>query len=171
MSNNAGIGLDSYSIGAYLRRQRELRGISLEDVAAATHLPLRSLEQLESGSFDQDQTGFARGFVRTFAQAIGLDPEEAVTRMLVELEVPKDNSLARSRVRFAFFFGIVFVLALLGFVLSHFSKNFSDNSDDLSVSVRRVDPVRELAKESRAFDSIESKANQEDSSPAALNAR
>ena len=171
MSNNSGIGFDSYSIGAYLRLQRELRGISLEDVATATHLPLRSLDQLESGSFDGDQTGFAKGFVRTFAQAIGLDPEEAVTRMLVELEVPKDNSLTRSRVRLAFLVGVLFVFSLIGFVLNRFPKDLFNNAGDQSISVRRVDPVRELAKKSRSLDVIESKANQEGPSPADFNLR
>lgn len=72
------------SIGRYLARQRRLRGITLDELSLATHIPRRSLERLEAGAFDGPPDGFARGFVRTVAAAIGLDPEEAVTRMLAE---------------------------------------------------------------------------------------
>ena len=71
-------------IGRYLARQRRLRGLTLDELAAAAHLPRRSLERLEAGAFDAKPDGFARGFVRTVAEAIGLDPEETVTRMLAE---------------------------------------------------------------------------------------
>jgi hypothetical protein len=73
------------SIGGYLSRQRRLRGISLDELAALTHIPRRSLERLEAGAFDRTQDGFARGFVRAVAGAIGLDPEDAVARMLEEV--------------------------------------------------------------------------------------
>ena len=72
------------SIGTYLARQRRLRGIELEELAAVTKIPRRSLERLESGAFDGVTDGFVRGFVRTVADAIGLDPDDTVTRMLAE---------------------------------------------------------------------------------------
>jgi transcriptional regulator with XRE-family HTH domain len=72
------------SIGAYLARQRELRGFTLDDLAAQTRIPRRSLERLESGVFDRAPDGFVRGFVRTVAAALGLDPDEAVMRLLRE---------------------------------------------------------------------------------------
>jgi hypothetical protein len=75
------------SIGGYLERQRRLRGISLEELASLTRIPVRSLERLEGGAHDGDADGFSRGFVRTVAVAIGLDPEETVARMLPEVRV------------------------------------------------------------------------------------
>jgi hypothetical protein len=74
----------SDSIGAYIARQRRLRGISLEELEALTRIPQRSLERLESGAFDAEPDGFVRGFVRTVSLAIGLDPDDTVTRMLAE---------------------------------------------------------------------------------------
>jgi cytoskeleton protein RodZ len=71
-------------IGRYIARQRRLRGIELEDLAALTRIPRRSLERLEAGAFDHSPDGFSRGFVRTVAEAIGLDPDDAVARMLHE---------------------------------------------------------------------------------------
>lgn len=79
-------GLDDVreSIGEYLARERELRGITLDELAESTRIPLRSLERLEAGAFDRDPDGFARGFVRTVAEALGLEPDQTVIRMLPE---------------------------------------------------------------------------------------
>lgn len=78
------------SIGAYLRSQRLLRGIGLGELSAVTRIPRRSLERLEGGEFDGQPDGFARGFVRAVATALGLDPDETVSRMLSEVEVPAE---------------------------------------------------------------------------------
>jgi hypothetical protein len=77
----------SFAVGGWLAKQRELRGIRLEELAAITRLPVRSLERLEAGAFDGQHDGFVRGFVRTVAVAIGLDPEDAVARLLAEPEL------------------------------------------------------------------------------------
>jgi len=71
-------------VGRWLARERRLRGLSLEDVSAATRIPRRSLERLEAGAFDSSPDGFSRGFVRAVADAIGLDPSEAQARLLGE---------------------------------------------------------------------------------------
>ncbi len=75
---------ESRPIGEYLRRQRLLRGMSTEELASITRIPLRSLERLESGQFDGETDGFVRGFVRTVANALGLDADDAISRMLQE---------------------------------------------------------------------------------------
>ena len=83
VSSNGGDGARE-SIGRYLARQRKLRGIGIDELARLTRIPIRSLERLESGAFDHEPDGFARGFVRTVAKAIGLDADETVARMLDE---------------------------------------------------------------------------------------
>lgn len=77
-------GAGAASIGEYLKRQRLLRGVTIEDLAATTRIPLRSLERLEAGYFDGVTDGFVRGFVRTVALALGLDADQTVARMLDE---------------------------------------------------------------------------------------
>ena len=72
------------AIGEYLKRQRTLRGITIEELAASTRIPLRSLERLEAGYFDGMTDGFVRGFVRTVSGALGLDADQTVARMLEE---------------------------------------------------------------------------------------
>ena len=83
-------------IGRYIAEQRRLRGIELEDIAARTRIPRRSLERLEAGAFDRSPDGFSRGFVRTVAEAIGLDPDDAVARMLPEPDATR-HGVPRSR--------------------------------------------------------------------------
>jgi cytoskeletal protein RodZ len=85
------------SIGVYLARQRRLRGVTLDELANLTKIPLRSLERLEAGVFDQTPDGFVRGFVRTVADALGLDPDDAVNRLLCEPR--EDAAHVRSRLR------------------------------------------------------------------------
>jgi len=80
----AGDPIGAERIGAYLSRQRQLRGISPEELASQMRIPLRSLQRLEAGAFDHDPDGFARGFVRTVAIALGLPPDETLARMLPE---------------------------------------------------------------------------------------
>ena len=72
-------------LGRWLARERRLRGLSLDEVAAATRIPRRSLERLEAGAFDSQPDGFTRGFVRTVADAMGLDATEAMARLLGEV--------------------------------------------------------------------------------------
>jgi hypothetical protein len=72
------------SVGRYLAQQRRLRGISLDELELLTKIPRRSLERLEAGAFEEAPDGFARGFVRSVAAALGLDPDEAVMRLLRE---------------------------------------------------------------------------------------
>jgi cytoskeletal protein RodZ len=68
-------------VGETLRSERDLRGISLEEVAQTTRIPLRTLKQMEAERW-QDLPGdvFARGFLRSYAQAIGLDARPLLAR-------------------------------------------------------------------------------------------
>ncbi len=67
------------SFGENLRRERELRGVSLREIAEATKISVRFLEALE-----QDRPGvlpggiFRRAFVREYARHLGLDAERLV---------------------------------------------------------------------------------------------
>ncbi|MFQ5817114.1 MAG: helix-turn-helix domain-containing protein [Terriglobia bacterium] len=65
------------SFGENLRRERELRGVTLAEVAAATNIGIRYLNALENNEFDRLPGGvFSRGFVRAVARYLGLDERE-----------------------------------------------------------------------------------------------
>ncbi len=69
--------------GEKLRRERELREITLEEVATATKIGTRSLRALEEEKFDRLPGGvFNRGFVRAYARYVGIDEDEAVMDFL-----------------------------------------------------------------------------------------
>lgn len=63
-------------IGQKLRRQRELLGLSLEDVIRHTHLRSHYLQALESGGFDNLPSPVqGRGMLKNYAVFLGLDPD------------------------------------------------------------------------------------------------
>lgn len=86
------------SFGAWLRRQREMREITLREISDATKISLRYLEALEQERFDLlPARVFARGFLRQYARYVGLDPDEAVNRLLVaEKDDEEDDDEERS---------------------------------------------------------------------------
>jgi len=66
---------------ARLREQREARSLSLDDIAAETRIPPRSLVSLEAGRFDELPADvFVRGFLRSYARCVGLDADDVVRR-------------------------------------------------------------------------------------------
>jgi cytoskeletal protein RodZ len=66
-----------------LKREREQRGISIDDVALSTKIGTRFLRAMEEEKFDQLPGGiFNRGFVRAYARRVGIDEEQAVADYL-----------------------------------------------------------------------------------------
>jgi len=73
----------STDFGARLRQAREARGITLRQIANSTKISLASLEWLERNDISKLPGGiFSRAFVRSYAQEIGLDPDETVREFL-----------------------------------------------------------------------------------------
>lgn len=69
-------------VGLALRRERERRGITLEAVAETTKIGPALLAGLERGDLSRWPTGiFRRAFIRAYADAIGLAPDEVVARV------------------------------------------------------------------------------------------
>src|SRR5262249_62344059 len=65
------------TFGPRLRQERERRQISLTSIAANTKISQSLLEGLERDDVSRWPTGiFRRSFVRSYAEAIGLDPDE-----------------------------------------------------------------------------------------------
>lgn len=82
-------------IGTYLKRQREMRKIRLEDVAQFTKIQLSTLKALELDDTQQlPSPVFIRGFVCSYAKAIGLDVDEALLQLQ---ELGKQNLKGREK--------------------------------------------------------------------------
>ena len=80
---DAGADAEPVSFGSWLRRQRELRQVTLREIADTTKISIRYLEALEEERFDVlPAQVFAKGFLREYARYVGLDPDEVVNTYL-----------------------------------------------------------------------------------------
>ena len=79
----------SEGLGARLRSERERREISLATIAASTKISASLFEGLERDDVSRWPQGiFRRAFVREYARAIGLDPEETLSDFLERFPDP-----------------------------------------------------------------------------------
>lgn len=142
------------SIGSYLARQRRLRGVSVDELASLTRIPRRSLERLEAGAFDATPDGFVRGFVRTVAAALGLDPDDAVNRLLREPREDEALLLAKARHerrKLAIRLGLAAAALLVLLALGRLSMwVFSGERGDQAPVIFRRDTLRDLGGPSEA---------------------
>ena len=75
------------SCGEFLRRARERRGLTLQQIAEATKIPLRHLSALERDEFAALPSGmYRRAEVRAYADAVGLDRGVALASLDRALE-------------------------------------------------------------------------------------
>src|SRR5579884_1499096 len=74
------------SVGEQLRAAREKKGLSLEDVAAQTRIPLRHLASIETGDWDNlPAPTYTIGFAKNYAGAVGLDRTEIGNQLREEM--------------------------------------------------------------------------------------
>lgn len=112
------------SIGKFLRRARESRDMSVAEIARATRIPSSAIERIEADHFD-DLPGevFTRGFLKAYATAVGLVPDEVLARYtaarrIVSVEpLPMATPVTRSGSR-RYGVAIAFVLLLVLFTLA-----------------------------------------------------
>ncbi|MCX7808742.1 MAG: helix-turn-helix domain-containing protein [Deltaproteobacteria bacterium] len=117
------------SVGRYLRTERELRKISLEEIAQSTRIPLRSLQWIEEDRFDRlPGEVFVRGFLRAYAKALGLPSDEVIRRYesmgASSNKPPESNSMQRLTVdpspssRFGLALAVVLLMVLFTLAIS-----------------------------------------------------
>ncbi|MEE9305671.1 MAG: RodZ domain-containing protein [bacterium] len=81
------------TLGRFLRRERDLRGVSLREIAETTKINVRVLEALEADDYDSlPPRAFIIGFLRAYAQCLKIDPQDVIAlyhRVVSEVtEVP-----------------------------------------------------------------------------------
>jgi cytoskeletal protein RodZ len=64
------------TVGERLRSARELQGRSLDDIAAATRINKKFLENIDQGVLPGLPLTYVRAFVKAYANEVGLDPDE-----------------------------------------------------------------------------------------------
>lgn len=77
------------SFGERLKKEREQKGVSLEDISLETKIGTRLLRALEEDHFDQLPGGiFNKGFVRAYARHLGLDEEQTIADYMAAIGTP-----------------------------------------------------------------------------------
>jgi cytoskeleton protein RodZ len=109
------------SFGERLKRERELREVTLEEITLATRIGPRFLEALENEDWEKLPGGvFNRGFVRSVARYLGLDEEALLGEYDLahgtQVQPPAEHQsrgipAAPKWVPFALLLGILVVLA------------------------------------------------------------
>jgi cytoskeleton protein RodZ len=85
--------------GGFLKNERELRGISLEEISDITKVRFSFLQAIESNNFDEfPGEVFIKGYIRSYAKAIGSDVDEILN--IYDDEIGRDRKekiLAREK--------------------------------------------------------------------------
>jgi cytoskeletal protein RodZ len=69
------------AFGRWLRQARELRDMTPEEIAASTKLGRAAIAALESGEEARmPPRAYLVGYLRAYAAAVGLDPDEVILR-------------------------------------------------------------------------------------------
>jgi len=144
--------------GEHLRREREMRGVSLEEISASTRISIRFLQAIENEELSKLPGGiFTRSFVRTYARYLGLDEERVLAdcqlagKQRPEVDIPRiaisrarpDGAAARTRI-----IGLVVAVVLLagGYALFRHSRRIREqrNSTPVAISPGSPAPVASL---------------------------
>jgi transcriptional regulator with XRE-family HTH domain len=87
------------AFGSELRRARERRGLTLEQISGLTKVSISHFAGLERGDISKWPSGiFRRAFIRNYAVAVGLDPDETVARFGLVFPDPTDGARPAARV-------------------------------------------------------------------------
>jgi cytoskeletal protein RodZ len=144
--------------GDRLRREREMRGITLDEIAESTKISRRHLEALERDHFDQLPGGvFNKGFVRAYARFLGIDEDQAVAdyslaaneqpepedKFPLEIHVEPDRELNPRRSNLPLVFALA---ALAGVMVGYFFWLKSKPKNEHSAAASQEATVQEQGK-------------------------
>ncbi len=119
--------MSTETVGSTLRRQREQKRMGIAEVSRVTRIPVPTLDAIEQDHFD-DLPGevFVKGFLRSYAQTVGISPDEIVARyaasrrvaVVTPLPVASPVQAAREGQGRRFGVAIALVLLLILFTLA-----------------------------------------------------
>jgi cytoskeletal protein RodZ len=117
------------TLGQYLKRQRESRGVNAAELSRTTRISSAAIDAIESDRFDElPGEVFVRGFLKAYAQAIGLLPAEVLARYTssrrvvyvtpLPMQTPLQSAHDEHGGRFGVAIAFVLLLILLSLALS-----------------------------------------------------
>jgi len=89
-------GNSKETLGRYLKRERESRKVSLEELSRGTRISRPFLEALERDDFPFfSQREFIPGFLKGYTRHLGLDPDEVLRRYKIQSELERHKGSFR----------------------------------------------------------------------------
>jgi|TARA_R110002074_G_scaffold45858_11_gene118481 cytoskeleton protein RodZ len=86
-NDDENVELNLHNTGQLLRRAREQKGLSLEDIAKKTRIPHRHLASIESGDFEAlPGRTYAIGFAKSYARTVGLSDASIGSQLRAEMD-------------------------------------------------------------------------------------
>jgi cytoskeleton protein RodZ len=107
-------------LGQRLKREREAKGVSLNEIAQKTRIGVRLLKAIEEEEFDQLPGGiFNKSFIQQYAEYLGIDEKQAIRDYLrasaatreVEVPEPAPRSSAPTFASSGFALGLMLSIA------------------------------------------------------------
>ena len=103
---------DQRGLGERLKRQRERRGVTLQQISHSSKVPASLFAALEAGDCSRWPAGlYARAYMRAYADAIGLNPDETVEEFVAAfgatvkaggIDEPPSNARTANALRLSF---------------------------------------------------------------------
>lgn len=145
-------------LGTYLKEQRETLGVSLEQIQSTTKIQKRYIVAIEEGAYDQLPGAFyARAFIKTYAEALGLDVDEVFETYKRDLPEPEaqpvvelsrratysKSTAPKKSVAKRWIPNIIIILLIfaIGVALYYALQNFLDSSDKANTTAPKQSDV------------------------------
>ncbi len=85
------------TLGEKLKRQRELRNITIEEISEATKIQMRFLRALEEDNFeDLPAEAFIKGFIQAYCEFIGINGRDMVNKYLLQIREEEEREEVES---------------------------------------------------------------------------
>lgn len=121
---------DQTSFGKYLKAERDLRNISLDEIAQATKIKAEYLHSLEQDEFERlPNETFVKGYIRAYAKYCGMNEDEVLvnyeffdqcTHGPVPDEIPEQSeSKPLAQKKWLFYCIIVTVTLIISFICAY----------------------------------------------------
>jgi cytoskeleton protein RodZ len=133
--------------GSYLKAERELRGVTLEELHAKTKIPIHFLQALEKNKFEElPEQVFIKGYIRSFAKVIGANEDEVlstyidITKTASSTDIKSQSIPKQNNYNFdpKFIFILIFIILFLSgaiWSINTLIRNFNTESKKISPSV------------------------------------
>ncbi|MEE9543551.1 MAG: helix-turn-helix domain-containing protein [Thermodesulfobacteriota bacterium] len=130
--------------GEYLKRERELRDISLDEISKEIKVPVKLLRALEADDYpSMPHTAFVKGFIRAYCKHLGVDENDALLRYELYLQevaefekpAPKPKQMEVGERSFPVRRLLTLSLVALGVIIIFGIYFFTSSPEDLEKSI------------------------------------